>query len=106
MLVWMMVCLVGSFLNTLSLETAEISQGLVGICLYGYSFVVFYSLRENFREEIAQGINVQVKGAVPPPQYDSQYAPQYAESMTGHQEYGQPQASYSQSYQQQEKYIP
>lgn len=96
---WLAFLTVLSVISILSLDKHGVSSGLVGIFLYGYSFLVLHSLRENYREEIAQGINVQIKQANPNP-------PQYVESSVDQQGFGQ-QASYSQiNDQQQYTYNP
>jgi hypothetical protein len=72
------------------------SSGLFGIFFYGYSVLVLHSLRENFKEELAQGVGMQINQANPP---------QYVESSVDTQGYGQ-QAHYSQSNDQQYNYNP
>lgn len=87
-MVWMAIGAVINFLNILSFSFDGLSKGLIGVLVYGYSFVIFHSLRENFREDTAQGVSIQIKQTNQPPQY--------AES-TASQNYSQ-QPNYDESY--------
>jgi hypothetical protein len=98
MLIWMIVASVVSLLRVLSLNLAGLSQGLVGLLFYGYSFVVIHSLRERFRNEFSQDVNAQINNQQyeSPPQY---VQAAYSESAADPKLFGQ-QPDYSQSYQQ------
>jgi hypothetical protein len=61
----LVICLAVLF----TLDTTEVVEGIFGILLYGYSFIVFYSLRDKFREEIYKSVNLQIEQTIPPPQY-------------------------------------
>ena len=88
MMVWMAFGAVANVLNILSFTWDGLSKGLIAVLIYGYSFLVYHSLRENFREDTAQGVSIQIKQTNAPPRY--------AES-TASQNYNQ-QPNYAESY--------